>query len=204
MITIDKIEKSFIHESVRFGENVVIKAFKNCELKNISIGEDCVFHDNVRIEIGNECIIGKGNVFHNHTNIIGGGNFVCGDHNWIGQKTYIDTSGNIRIGNHNTLGINSFVWTHAGRPSATYINGKNPTPGIDYSDMTIIEDYCWTFPCSQISPGVKLRTGTVVLSGAVVTSSTIPFHIYGGIPSKIINVRNWQAELDKFEKTTFN
>lgn len=45
---------------------------------------------------------------------------------------------------------------------------------------------CWIPQNAVLSPGVEVADGCVVLSGAVVTSSTSPNGLYGGVPAKRI------------------
>jgi acetyltransferase-like isoleucine patch superfamily enzyme len=45
-----------------------------------------------------------------------------------------------------------------------------------------------------VLPGVVIAEGTVVAAGAVVTKSTEPFSIVGGVPAKQIGTRISQRE----------
>jgi acetyltransferase-like isoleucine patch superfamily enzyme len=54
----------------------------------------------------------------------------------------------------------------------------------------IIEDFVWISCRAIILPGVTVGEGAVVAAGAVVTKDVEPFSIVGGVPAKVIGVRN--------------
>ena len=53
----------------------------------------------------------------------------------------------------------------------------------------IVEDDVWIGANSTILSGVTIARGTVIAAGSVVTHSTKPYSIVGGIPAKIIKYR---------------
>lgn len=53
----------------------------------------------------------------------------------------------------------------------------------------IIEDDVWVGINATIMSGVKLGKGSVIAAGSIVTKSTEPFGIYGGVPAKLIKYR---------------
>lgn len=53
----------------------------------------------------------------------------------------------------------------------------------------IVEDDVWIGERCLILSGVTLRRGTIVAAGSVVTSSTEPYSIIGGVPAKHIKYR---------------
>lgn len=53
----------------------------------------------------------------------------------------------------------------------------------------IIDDDVWIGAGAIILPGVRIARGTVVAAGAVVTSSTSPFDVIGGVPAKLLKTR---------------
>jgi len=52
--------------------------------------------------------------------------------------------------------------------------------------------------------GVKLARGTVVAAGAVVTHSTEPYSIVGGVPATCIKYRFPQAIIDRLMQVDFS
>tara|TARA_B100000989_G_C19311926_1_gene372952 strand:+ start:292 stop:561 length:270 start_codon:yes stop_codon:yes gene_type:complete len=53
----------------------------------------------------------------------------------------------------------------------------------------IIEKNVWIGARATILPGVKIREGAVIASGAIVNKDVPEFEIYGGIPAKKIGKR---------------
>lgn len=58
-----------------------------------------------------------------------------------------------------------------------------PTPPM------VIEDDCWIGQGVLIMPGKKIRKGTLVAAGAVVTKEFEEYSIIGGNPAKLIRKR---------------
>ena len=54
----------------------------------------------------------------------------------------------------------------------------------------IIEDDVWIGARSIILPGVKLKKGSVIAAGSIVTKSVDSYAIVGGNPAKLIKYRN--------------
>lgn len=54
----------------------------------------------------------------------------------------------------------------------------------------IIEDDVWIGRNAVVMPGVRIGRGVVVGAGAVVTADVSPFSVVGGVPAKLIRMRN--------------
>jgi acetyltransferase-like isoleucine patch superfamily enzyme len=63
--------------------------------------------------------------------------------------------------------------------------GFAPTP----RPPTIIEADCWVGHSAILLEGITIRRGTVVAAGSVVTKTTEPYSIIGGVPGKLIRKR---------------
>lgn len=63
-----------------------------------------------------------------------------------------------------------------------------------------IGDYAWISSRATILPGVRIGNGAVVAAGAVVTKDVPDYTVVGGVPAKLIGVRNNQLkyEIDYF------
>ena len=67
----------------------------------------------------------------------------------------------------------------------------------DYNDVhfffflapVTIGDYAWICSRSIIMPGVTIGEGAVVASGAIVTHDVAPYTVVGGIPARVIGMR---------------
>ena len=68
----------------------------------------------------------------------------------------------------------------------------------------ILEDDVWIGTNALILSGVKISKGTVVAAGSVVTHSTEPYTIVGGVPAKLIKKRFDDRTIEKLIKFDFN
>lgn len=50
----------------------------------------------------------------------------------------------------------------------------------------VVKDDCWIGCGCRILQGVTIGTRSIIAAGAVVTKDVEPFHLYGGVPAKII------------------
>ena len=74
-----------------------------------------------------------------------------------------------------------------------HVHDDLTTPSIlqDYDDGDIfIEDDVWIGAGSIILPGLKIGKGAIIAAGSVVNKNVPKFSIVGGIPAKIIKLRN--------------
>jgi len=125
--------------------------------------------------------LGKGssihmNCFFNRNNII------IGNNTSINRKCYLDGRGRIVIGNNVSLS-----------PEVNLITGSHDVNSEDFKYFTSpirIEDYVWIGTRVTILPGVTLGKGCVVATGAVVSKNVSPYTIVGGVPARIIGMRN--------------
>ena len=134
---------------------------------NISIGDkfsamgmDYLYADQGDLIIGNNCSI--------NTNVqIGAerGLIVIGDNVMIGPNVVI------RASNHGTERSNSMRFQ-------SHVYGE-----------IFIEDDVWIGSNAVVLSGVTLAIGSVVGAGAVVTKSTMPYSIVGGVPARKISER---------------
>lgn len=134
---------------------------------NISIGDkfsamgmDYLYADQGELIIGNNCSI--------NTNVqIGaaGGLIVIGDNVMIGPNVVI------RASNHGTKRSKSMRFQ-------SHVYGE-----------IFIEDDVWIGSNAVVKSGVTLAIGSVVGAGAVVTKSTMPYSIVGGVPARKIGER---------------
>jgi len=95
------------------------------------------------------------------------------------------SGGKITIGTHVIIGPNVVI-----RCANHLISRDSPIyhQAHAYGEV-IIEDDVWIGSNAVIVSGVALATGTVVGAGAVVTKSTTPYSIVGGVPARKIGER---------------
>ncbi len=144
------------------GYPLIVKGFSNISVgdKFSAMGMDYLYADQGKLIIGNNCSI--------NTNVqIGaaGGLIVIGDNVMIGPNVVI------RASNHGTERSNSMRFQ-------SHVYGE-----------IFIEDDVWIGSNAVVTSGVTLAIGSVVGAGAVVTKSTMPYSIVGGVPARKISER---------------
>lgn len=126
----------------------------------------------------------------------------------IGQRSYIYSGAEIRnpkgirIGNDVIVGHNAIL---DGRCGLTIEDNVNLSTGVwiwtmqhdhncpDFSAVggpVTVGTYAWLSARCIILPNLQIGPGCVIAAGAVVTKSTSDYHLYGGVPAKIIGVRS--------------
>lgn len=134
----------------------------------------------------------------------------CGKMVKIGAGCELKPLKNISVGNYVEIGPRALFWTTRAiknhvifGPNVTIITGDHPTNIVgkyimDISDDekpmecdsdVVIEDDVWIGCNATILKGVHIQTGTIIAAGSVVTTSTDPYGIYGGVPAKKIKER---------------
>ena len=98
----------------------------------------------------------------------------------------LNGGGGITIQDDVMIGPGSLVWSQ----NHCYHNSDVLITEQGYNQKSVlIEEDVWIAAGCIILPGVRLGRGTVVAAGAVVTKSTDPYTVVGGIPARIIGRR---------------
>ncbi len=131
------------------------------------------------IPVGNTCRIMR------HVYIGNGNNIEIGDGCRINEGIRLD---NVKIGNHVLIARESIFL------GKMHEFGDIELPiskqGRKNVERTVIEDDVWLGLRVMVMPGLSLRKGSIIGAGAVVTKSTVEYGIYGGVPAKLIKMRN--------------
>jgi acetyltransferase-like isoleucine patch superfamily enzyme len=98
----------------------------------------------------------------------------------IGNKVMFGPGVTLIGGGHNTSVVGKFMRD---------VEEKRP----DDDRGVIVEDDVWVGAKAIILRGVVIGRGTIVAAGAVVTKSTPPYSIVGGVPAKLIKFR-WDID----------
>lgn len=126
--------------------------------------------------------IGKGSSIHMGAVFYDPKNISIGKDSIIGEGAVLDGRDKLHIGNHVDIASDVMIY-----------NCEHDVSSADFHaacSPVIIEDYVFIGPRAIILPGVKIKKGAVVGSGAVVTKDVEEFTIVGGVPAKPIGQRN--------------
>jgi maltose O-acetyltransferase len=110
-------------------------------------------------------------------------NISIGDNTVINNKVLLDgRGGRLKIGNNVDIAQEVNIWTLEHDVNDDF----HKTIGGD----VLIHDYVWISTRATILPGVIINRGAVVASGAVVTKDVPAMSIVGGVPAKVIGMRD--------------
>jgi len=159
--------------------------------------------------MGRKIKIGKGTIFSLSARIHpGNGVIVMGDNCYIGAGTILRASGgkiclsdNVTIGEYCMLhgqgkifmGRNTLVATHASFIPTVHNISRRDIPirhqGVKIGGIWIGRD-CWIGSGARILNNIRLKDGTIIGTGAVVTKSTEAYGIYAGAPARKLRERD--------------
>lgn len=130
--------------------------------------------------------IGKGVVIYPGVWIAPGRNLVIEDHVDLAKDVLITTSGGVEIGERTLIGYRTQIISsdHTIPP----IGQPFPISGDNHKKIVIGEDV-WIGGNCLITAGVTIGDGAVVAGGSVVTKDVPENAIVGGVPAKIIKMR---------------
>lgn len=133
--------------------------------------------------------IGKSNI-HPTAILREGENITIGDNCLINHNCLIQAGkseyAKITIGNYVHTGVNVMMMAF----NHGFYTREMPTKEQDYLDAPIvIEDDVWIGAGSIILAGVTIGKGAIIAAGAVVNRDVPPYAIVGGVPAKVIKMR---------------
>ncbi len=152
------------------------------------VGNNVIIEDGVRIFHPENIELGN-NVYIGHDTILKGyyrDKIVIGDNVWIGQGCFIHGAGGVEIGN--CVGIGPGVKMHA----AYHVDSGRDTPvmfqSLSFAKIVVEEDVNIGIGAT-IMNGVRVRKGSKVGAGAVVTKSFPEYSILVGVPASLLRSR---------------
>jgi len=108
---------------------------------------------------------------------------------YIGPGAEFMAKGNILIGSNVRIGPNCCIWTeNHNYKSTTHLP-------YDYDDIlkeVVVEDNVWIGMNVTIAPGVRIKEGSVIALGSVITKDVEAGSIMGGNPAKSISMRDME------------
>ncbi|WP_396020218.1 acyltransferase [Arthrobacter sp. ISL-69] len=112
----------------------------------------------------------------------------------VGRSNVIWGQGGVVIGANCLLGPNVTVLSENHEFSNTTVPIKSQG---NIRNAVRIGDDCWVGAGAKILAGVTIGHGSIIAAGAVVTKSFEPYSVVGGVPAKIIRLReNLTSQLD--------
>lgn len=159
--------------------------------RGVTIDRDCYINALSRdgIVLGNNVSVGKNTRIECTGNLreVGKG-LKTGDNVGLGSDNFYGCAGGISIGSDTIVG--NFVSFH----SENHNYGRNDIPirlqGVNHIGIQIGRD-CWIGAKCTILDGAVIGDGCIIAAGAVVRAGVYPSNaIYGGVPAKLLKVRN--------------
>jgi len=105
----------------------------------------------------------------------------------INRGCVLNCGGGVSIGNNVLIGPGVLIYSQNHNWSQKYeVICKQ-----GYCKKAVeVEDDVWIAAGAKILPGVRLKKGTVVAAGAIVTKDTEEYGVYAGIPASLIGKRD--------------
>ncbi len=170
---------SVMMKSVSFANDVTFLLFKITGYIPSHIIRKLFYRYVFHITMGKNVVIYYGFEARSPWNIFIGDNCIIGDH------AIFDARYGIRIGNNVNFSNGVWIWTLQHDLNSVTFGTENQGAAV------IIKDRAWISSRTSILPGCLIEEGVVIACGAVVThKETLPFGVYGGVPAKIISMRN--------------
>ncbi|MDH7911517.1 acyltransferase [Winogradskyella sp. SYSU M77433] len=198
---------------INIGNNAVLGRMTNFGIgksAKLTIGNKCITEDdatiiidtnfslvtgqnfklgrNARLYVKSDWVIGDNVSIETYCSIFArepekSGKLVIGNDTNIGDYTIIDLVDDVIIGDTVAIGPNSTLYTHdhiySDKNVAAWKGGLIKKP-------IRICDGAWVGSGVTILPGVTIGERCIIAAGSVVTKSTQPNAIYGGVPAKLI------------------
>jgi len=114
------------------------------------------------------------------------GGIAIGDGSVVNRSCLFDNRDCIQIGDHVSIARDVSIFTAGHDPESPFFEMVTAPVRIDHHVVI--------FAGATLMPGVRIGTGAIVYSGAVVTKDVEPMTIVGGVPARIIGKRNTNPE----------
>lgn len=194
--------KIILKEGTYIGENCIIGHPQRAELSFIVKRKDNIVNsEGSQTILGRNCTIRAGTIIYSEVTIGDdcqtGHNVLIREKTVIGSNTLIGTNsiidGNVTIGNHVSIQTGVYIplfctignYVFMG-PFSKLTNDKYMMRKKYELNGVIVEDYVSLGANSVILPGIRLKRGTMVGAGSVVTKDTSEKDIVIGNPARVL------------------
>lgn len=175
---------------VAIGTGVMLRHPKRIELgQGVVIDDNCCLDANTNDTIGIR--IGSKSMFGRDTRICSKLGTVT-----IGQNCGFGAGITVHSGLEGsvTIGDNCLVAGHAYLGGGQYHTDRTDVPIVEQGHLSgqrlTIGDNCWIGAGAVVINGVTLGRDVIVAAGAVVTKDVPDFAIVGGVPAKVLRIRD--------------
>lgn len=159
------------------------------KLKNNSFVRSAYFFLSYYIHIRSKNI--EGTSIISPPAIYNGKNILLGSNVYIGPRSFIPVKNAKFICKGHTI-IGEDLSVHAGnhaRIKGIFISDvKDSMKPADYDQDIVVEEDVWIGCRVTLLKGVTIGRGCTVAAGSVVTKSTPPYTVVGGVPAKVIKI----------------
>ena len=161
---------------MKIGERTFIG--KNCYIKrdNLIIGDYTTIGDNCRIDVP-ELIIGDYGKIYSDCLLYGKKPMHIGHNFFLGGHSILNSYDNLTIENGVGLGTYSQVWTHA------YWGEEMEGCLLNVIKPTILHEGVWCAGHVIVGAGIEVGKYSIIMPGAMLTKSTEPYSVWGGVPA---------------------
>lgn len=173
------------------GKHCEIRCKKRIEFMGSATIEDYTKIDALSkggVKIGNNFSIGRNSIIE-CTGVLRelGEKLEIGENVGIAANAFIAVRGNVKIGSNTIFGPG--VSIHAENHNFSDLESPIRLQGATRKGVTIGED-CWIGSKAIILDGVNIGNHVIVAAGAVVNKDVPDYAIVGGVPAKVIKMRN--------------
>lgn len=178
-------------KNITWGKNIKIFNYDSTPMENLFIGDNVFIAQETTIMVLSFSVMDYTKI-NNHFYAHGSNPLSIGYNCWFGSSVILDTLGGLEIGNNVGVGSQTQIYSHAKFGDRLY--------GCRIYSLTpvVIGNDAWITPnCTITSASVASKS--MILSGSVLTKSTLENHVYAGVPATDITEkigRQFNPKLD--------
>lgn len=156
-------------------------------------GRNFLWRGKLDLREGARFSLGSGNVIQAGYDIsVAGGALEIGDRNFFNNKVKIACFDRIRIGDDCLIADSVHFYDHCHRADDI----RRPVREQGYVHKPIeVGNNVWIGAKATILKGVKIGDGAIIAAGSVVTANVPAYAVVGGVPAKLLKMREGYPDL---------